>query len=201
MSNAVIKAFLWLSLSVVSLMFIVHTSPAAEATPVVWTLNGITFNDGGTASGSFIHDADLAYCCGMGTVLSATVTTTAGSAGNGTTYIIGPGGNTTSQGPSFYAPLNVYLFYLNHYTGPYADYSMGFFLLSPLTNAGGTVDLDFVFERLDDYSTGAQINQYFRNTSSGQLVGTPVPEPSTLALLVCGLVGYGFAKRKLFRRS
>jgi hypothetical protein len=30
----------------------------ANAFPVTWTLNGVTFADGGTASGSFIYDAD-----------------------------------------------------------------------------------------------------------------------------------------------
>src|SRR5258707_1392997 len=31
---------------------------AAHAFPVTWTLSGVTFSDGGTASGSFVYDAD-----------------------------------------------------------------------------------------------------------------------------------------------
>lgn len=34
-------------------------SVTASAIPVRWTLSGVTFSDGGTASGSFIYDADL----------------------------------------------------------------------------------------------------------------------------------------------
>jgi hypothetical protein len=31
----------------------------ASAAPVTWTLNGVTFDDGGTATGQFDYDADL----------------------------------------------------------------------------------------------------------------------------------------------
>src|SRR6185436_1870527 len=30
----------------------------AMAIPVTWTMSGVTFDDGGTASGSFVYDAD-----------------------------------------------------------------------------------------------------------------------------------------------
>lgn len=33
-------------------------SLTAKAFPMVWNLDGVTFNDGGTASGSFTYDAD-----------------------------------------------------------------------------------------------------------------------------------------------
>jgi len=44
-----------------------------SAAPVLWTFSGATFSDGGTASGSFVYDADT------NTYSSVNVTTTAGS--------------------------------------------------------------------------------------------------------------------------
>jgi hypothetical protein len=35
--------------------------PAANADPITWTLHNVTFNDGGTAVGSFTFDADEEY--------------------------------------------------------------------------------------------------------------------------------------------
>ncbi len=48
-------------------------SAAASASPVAWTLQGVTFTDGGTASGSFVYDATT------NTYSSVNITTTAGS--------------------------------------------------------------------------------------------------------------------------
>jgi hypothetical protein len=45
----------------------------ASAVPVLWTFSGATFSDGGTASGSFVYDADT------NTYSSVNITTTAGS--------------------------------------------------------------------------------------------------------------------------
>lgn len=53
---------------------------AAVATPVLWTISGVTFDDGGTASGSFIYDADT------NTYSSVNITTTAGTSLAGATY-------------------------------------------------------------------------------------------------------------------
>src|SRR5258708_19781801 len=58
----------------------------ASAAPVVWTLSGVTFSDGGTASGSFIFDADT------NTYSSINVTTTPGSVRSGATYLFQNGG-------------------------------------------------------------------------------------------------------------
>jgi ethanolamine utilization protein EutP (predicted NTPase) len=46
----------------------------ASAKPVLWTLQGVTFNDGGTASGSFVYDAYT------NTYSSINITTTDGTA-------------------------------------------------------------------------------------------------------------------------
>src|SRR5258708_17612531 len=64
----------------------------ASAAPVVWTLSGVTFSDGGTASGSFIFDADT------NTYSSINVTTTTGSVRTGASYSVQNGGGASSLG-------------------------------------------------------------------------------------------------------
>lgn len=53
---------------------------AASATPLIWTLNGLAFDDGGTASGSFVYDADSNHFSAVN------LTTTAGSNLPGATF-------------------------------------------------------------------------------------------------------------------
>ena len=55
-------------------------SVSASAAPLLWTLSGVTFADGGTASGSYIYDATT------NTYSSVHVITTAGSRLPGATY-------------------------------------------------------------------------------------------------------------------
>ena len=53
---------------------------AASATPLLWTLNGLVFDDGGTASGSFVYDADSHHFSAIN------LATTAGSILPGATF-------------------------------------------------------------------------------------------------------------------
>src|ERR1051326_2147724 len=60
-------------------LFVSCITPAL-AIPITWNLSGVTFADGGTASGSFVYDADT-------NVYSfVNVTTTNGSSRTGATY-------------------------------------------------------------------------------------------------------------------
>jgi hypothetical protein len=59
----------------------------ASADGVTWDLVGVTFDDGGTASGSFVYDAV------SNTVSDVNITTSAGTAFGGDTY--------TGEDPSF----------------------------------------------------------------------------------------------------
>ena len=56
------------------------TLASASASPTLWTLQGVTFNDGGTASGTFLYDA------GLNAYSVINVTTTMGTALGGATY-------------------------------------------------------------------------------------------------------------------
>jgi hypothetical protein len=55
-------------------------SGSASAVPRMWTLIGITFDDGGTASGSFVYDAET------NTYGAVNITTTTGSIRTGATH-------------------------------------------------------------------------------------------------------------------
>jgi hypothetical protein len=54
-------------------VLVLLTAQTASAVPIQWTLDGVTFIDGGTASGSFVFDADLSIYSSINT------STTAGS--------------------------------------------------------------------------------------------------------------------------
>ena len=64
-------------------------SISGYAVPVVWTLNGVTFDDGGTASGSFTYDA------GTDTYSAISMSTTAGSAKGVASYDVLISGSAT----------------------------------------------------------------------------------------------------------
>jgi hypothetical protein len=53
---------------------------SAQAIPVIWTLEGVLFEDGGTASGSFVYDADTS------TFSDTYIVTTSGSMFPGEAY-------------------------------------------------------------------------------------------------------------------
>ncbi len=62
-------------------------SVSAQAIPILWTLDSVTFVDGGTATGSFVYEADTI------TFSMINVTTTAGGGFLGASY--------TDDHPSF----------------------------------------------------------------------------------------------------
>ena len=59
-------------LAVPALLVLLCVPSVASADGITWTLSGVTFDDGGTASGSFVYDAVT------NTVSSINIVTTAG---------------------------------------------------------------------------------------------------------------------------
>ena len=62
---------------------------SADAAPLRWNLDGVTFPDGGSANGSFVYDADTGMYSDIG------INTTAGAILGGATYldVVGSGTN------------------------------------------------------------------------------------------------------------
>ena len=127
----------------------------ASAIPVTWMLSGMTFDDGGTASGYFVYDADT------DTLSASSISVAGGNTGAfpPTTYQ-GPGSplsGDSTNGFYFWAPGEVGLRYMNiKHTG--------------LTDAGGTVALALGMQSWECTNCGT-----IRYVSAGNVIGTPTP--------------------------
>jgi len=169
------------------LLMLFVLAPVASADGVTWTLQNMLFNDGATASGSFVYDA------ATNTVSSIHITTTSGSFFTGATY--------TAVDPSF-APLpfdiGVVVMLMSDFTGSSAlelefFTSNTFAVPQNLTNAGGTV-----FTALNEFaclnSACTSVNDLRGTIADGTV--TSAPEPSTLVLAGLGLLGLCTLRRR-----
>ena len=156
---------------------------SAWAIPVTWTPEGVVFEDGGTASGSFVFDADTS------TYSDTDIVTTAGSMLSGETY--------SSDGNTFTFPVAVA--FVSDGGSPFTDLVLvfngpgGLFGPNPLTNLGGYVTLDI----LNGGEKGApQIGEPFRPFVSGSVFGVAVPIPAAVWLFGSALAGLGWIRRR-----
>jgi len=147
----------------------------ALAGPLTWTLSNVTFDDGGTASGSFTYDADT------NTLNNWAITTTGGSTLGGATYdsVSNPYGFTLSNADFFFGA--------NGSLNPYLRLGT----TSGLTNAGGTVALLTGFSSYECTNCGA-----YRLVTGGSVTTGSVPEPAAWAMMVAGFGLVGFAARR-----
>jgi hypothetical protein len=158
----------------------------ASATPLTWDLVGVTFSDGGTATGSFVFDADTGAFSAISVVTSPDP-----ALGRGTTY-----GVPTGVGSSTFFDT------ITSFPAGGKDRLL-FDLLAPMTNAGGVIGLnigagiaDLETTCPDDVCGSAGAGT--RGILAGSIVsGVSVPEPSTLFLLGTGAV---VLRRRLKRR-
>lgn len=189
-----IKAFTTRVIARALSAFVLMTAFSAMATPVTWNLKNVVFTDGGTASGSFVFDADI----GFGGYSNIAITTSnfgAFGAIYGTPNPAFPGYSTfliaLAAIPPFAADL----------TGTPV---LGLSFSSALTNSGGTLDIlfpyptGFTFERVCANTGCTGTSGPVRTLVSGQ-VTTSVPEPSTMALTAVALLCVGLTKRRKAR--
>ena len=158
------------------------TPLVAHAIPVTWTLSGVTFTGGGTASGSFDFDADL------GSYSNVALTTTAGGSFGDSSYANAAYGLSAT--------------YLSSNTGcgSACQLTLSLTFASELTNAGGTSSLSAdsnEFYYLDDGDELFDARQRFIDAGEVSAPVAAVPEPETYALMLAGLAAVGFtAKRR-----
>jgi hypothetical protein len=155
----------------------------AEAAPLTWTVDGVTFNDGGSANGSFVYDADT------GMYSDIAINTTAGTILGGTAY------PDVLRGDAFFLDV-VPDASLASLTG---SLLLNINFASPLTNAGGTIDIFIISEGFCQNAACTVIDG-----TDGRGAGLPdagsvtaVPLPTAVWLFGSGLLGMiGVARRK-----
>ncbi len=169
-------------------MVLAMASISAFAVPVLWTLTGVVFNDGGTASGSFIYDATT------NTYSSVSITTTTGSTRTGAAYSV-----TNTSISSSTAALYVTSAAANQ-TGLPALFLP---FTSALTNAGGSVNIRLGLNASFDGSesncgdaacSGPAVPQRLMTSGSvtGAVVTASIPTLSEWGLiLLSGLLALG----------
>ena len=106
------------------LAFACSLSISAAAAPISWFLDGVTFDDGGTASGSFVYDAST------NAFSNIAIATTAGSIRSGSPYSA-PTGIGTATIADFVDPDLPVL--------PGVSERLILFLAAAMTDAGGTI--------------------------------------------------------------
>jgi PEP-CTERM motif len=166
-----------------SLIFLL--SAGAWASPLTWTLQGVTFTDGGTASGSFVFDAT------SGIFSSINITTTTGSVLTGANYTFPDPGNVAHNGPAE-------LFMV---TSNAADLTgtpiLTLIWASNLTNAGGIVPFSSTLNSGETTCTSptcSSIDQTTGRTTTAGAISAPasVPEPATILLVGSALAVLGW---------
>lgn len=159
---------------------------AGRMAPVVWTLSGVTFDDGGTASGTFTYDV------GTNTYSSIAITTTNGTTRSGSSYAF-PRASSNSTA-SLVNTINS----ASNQTG-----LPGFLMVysAALSDLGGTVGLiSPSLEATCSDPTCSLAGTGIRFVTAGSVTTLAVPAmPPWIAAgttLLLGLIAVGFLRRK-----
>ena len=149
-------------------------SVTALAIPMKWTLVGVTFNDGGTASGSFVFDADAGVRCNglvspCGTYSSVNITTTPGTIRTtGATY------NAICTAPcNGVTPDAADVLFLGNPGSPSGNPAMSLFPSSAMTDLGGTSTIFSLEANCSNATCSAPFGPT-RTTISGSITTSPI---------------------------
>lgn len=161
----------------VALAISVALSAPVQASVIDWTLEGVTFDDGGTASGTFSVDTST------GDLVSYDITTTAGSALGGMVY-------DPSTAPSVaYGNYGPNSFLLLAATG--TKYITLEFV-NPLTSGG----IDPIVPGYDSITNTGSFECHncapFRVVTAGEATSLPAPEAPAWMMMLVGFAGLGF---------
>ena len=155
--------------------------PNATAAPIVWTLTGVTFDDGGTASGSFSFDSTGPF---SGIFSDINIVTFGGSIAGATYSTLFP---DCANGPTSLCLVPV--------SQPDLDGSpfLAFNILTSLTDVGGSSYLSGNEGVCASPSCDSTTPERF--IAGGTLTTASVPEPSSLTLILLGAILIAFGAR------
>ena len=149
-----------------------------QAASIIWTLNGVTFGDGGTAFGTFDFDADTQ------SYSNVAITTTSSSAHPGFAYTAGSGNDTEFDSFLFQIPPSNATIY-------------DFEFQSPLTNAGGAINIvTGTSNELFCEDLSCNIILGVRSIQAGFVSAPAVPIPPAVWLFGSALGLLGWLKRR-----
>ncbi|RJG00424.1 PEP-CTERM sorting domain-containing protein [Noviherbaspirillum sedimenti] len=154
----------------------------AMASPLLWTLVGVTFDDGGSASGTFSTDSTT------GSLLSYDIVTTSGSAAPGFHF---DGVGDSKYADNYFGPNS---FVIVNDT-PFAFPILAFAFSDALTSGGVNALLVGSFP-YGSFQSNNDSSEKRLIVSGNATTETTVPEPAPLALLAISLVGLAFSRRK-----
>jgi hypothetical protein len=161
----------------------------ADASTIDWTLSGVTFDDGGTATGTFSTDST------SGDVIAFDIVTTPGTTLGGATYDSTASGIYSSNG--VYSSNSFIVSNFNTFT------YVNFEFVSPLTSPGTD---DLILSIGTDYASyecnmcGTVRDIVSGEAVSGDNIGT-TPLPTTIPLFATGLGAFGLFGWRKKRKS
>jgi hypothetical protein len=201
-----------------TLLALVTLAMAASASPVIWTLSGVTLSDGVAVNGSFTFNADTPTACTGGTTPCGTysnvnITTTTGGGLTAATFLDVCGTDVpTCTGVS--PDSTEVLFLTSNAADQTGSLAIAFFFTgvggappAGLTDAGGIIDVSN-----SSGSVGAVNEAPCGNSACGSpsapsyastagFVEAAVPEPSSAMLVGMSLAGLGLAGLRRIYRS
>ena len=150
----------------------------AKAVPVTWELGNWAFDDGGTAAGSFVFDADTNVFSDI------FIATTNGAVRTGALYGAAVAGSAGafSLVPAVFPNLTF-------------SPNVAAMFAAALTNAGGTVGVFLGQESTCESADCNILGDPMRHLESGAFVQA-VPIPTAFSLFLSGLVAFGLIARR-----
>jgi hypothetical protein len=184
-----------------SVVILISLSLTASAGPILWTLEGVTFASGGTASGSFDFDADT------GLYSNVDIVTTTGGGVTGATYLFTCGQDVptcTGVAPNSTEAL----FLTSNAVSQSGLQAIAFFFTgvggvppAGLTDLGGVIDVSnsslsvgAVQEATCSNAACSSPTSPSRFTDAGEVASAP--EPSSALLVGMTIMLLGFALKR-----